>query len=74
MVLTQRDHRSQNAVIAYQWRRPYIVIVLALSVLTREFTVEPVTAGIAETKGQKNLPGGQLAFCLLCSSHSASKS
>ena len=34
LVLTQNDHCSQNAVIGYQRRGPYIKIVLTSSVLT----------------------------------------
>ena len=35
VVLTRRDHHSQNAKVGYQWRCPYIEIVLTLSVLTK---------------------------------------
>ena len=35
IVLTQRDHCSQNAVVGYQCRCPYDDIVLASSVLTK---------------------------------------
>ena len=35
MVLTQRDHCNQNAGIDYQWRRPYIKIVVITIVLTK---------------------------------------
>ena len=32
IVYTQRDHCIQNAVIAYQWRCPYIEVVLTTKV------------------------------------------
>ena len=35
IVLTQRDHCSQDAVIGYQWRCPHVKIVLTTSVLTK---------------------------------------
>ena len=35
ILLTQRDHCSQSAVIGYQWLCPYIEVVLTSSVLTK---------------------------------------